>query len=212
MVPDPRRDAGITVSGLPNARTPVRRLLMNWHRWLGLGSGVVLALLGLTGVAFYLPVPAGGRHIIEELHVNLMIPTGGREIVVGLSVIAILLELTGLYLWWWRRRIWRVRWRSGWRLAANDLHNVVGAALFVVMLLLAGTAVGRVAVRQVFPEGSVVVKGTNALHTGLRFPAPVKLVYALGGLGFLAQGLTGVMMWWPVRGRTSANASRPAGG
>ena len=185
--------------------------MVNWHRWLGLGSGVLLAVIGLTGAAFLIPAPRSVRSILEELHVNLMIPGVGREVVIAATIAAVLLELSGLYLWWKRRR-WIVRWRSGWRLAAYDLHNVIGAALLVVMLLLAGTGVGRVAVRQVFPPRHVVVTGTNAVHTGRRFPAPVKVVYALGGLGFLVEGLTGVVMWWPLRGRPSAEASLPDDG
>lgn len=211
MVPDPSRTMSFTIATLPTARGRFRRLMVNWHRWLGLGSSVLLAAIGLTGSLFLIPAPGSVRAILEELHVNLMIPGVGREIVIAATVIAVLLELGGLYLWW-KRRSWIVRWRLGWRLAAHDLHNVIGAALFVVMLLLAGTALARVAFRPLFPPSNIMVKANNALHTGLRFPAPVKVVYAIGGLGFLVQGLTGVVMWWPVRGRPSTEASRPAGG
>lgn len=200
-----------TVTTLAAARTPLRRFLIVSHRWLGLGSCVLLSVIGLTGTAFLIPAPKSVREVIEELHVNLMIPGVGRWIVIAATIAAVLLELSGLYLWW-QRRSWSVRWRSGWRLASYDLHNLIGAVLFVIMLLLAGTALGRVAVRPVFPSSSVIVKGTNVLHTGLPFPAPIKVVYGIGGLGFLVQGLTGVVMWWPLRRRPSSGTGLPAGG
>ena len=148
---------------------------------------------------------------MERLHVDLMIPGVGAAIVIAATAAAVLLELSGLYLWW-RRRTWTVRWRAGWRLAAYDLHNLIGAAMLAIMLLLAVTGVAGIAVRQVFPPWSVVVNGTYALHTGRPFPMPVKVLYGAGGVGFLVQGLTGVIMWWPVRGRRSTGVSLPVGG
>ena len=200
-----------SVVTLPTTRAPLRRLLVVWHRWLGLGSSVLLAVAGLTGAAFYIPAPKSVREVVEHLHVNLMIPGVGAWIVIAATVVAVILELSGLYLWW-PRRSWKVRWRSGWRLAAYDLHNLLGVALLAVMLFLAGTALGRVAVRPVFPPSSIIVKGTNALHTGLRFPWPIQVVYAVGSLGFLVQGITGVAMWWPQRGRPSSRPGLSGGG
>jgi len=181
------------------------------HRWMGLGSGVLLAAIGLTGTLFLLPGPTWFREMLEELHVHLMIPVIGREVVIVATAVAVLLELGGLYLWW-KRGSWSIRWRAGWRLLSYDLHNVIGAGLLVIMLLLAVTGVARVAVRQVWPNSSVIVKGTNVLHTGLRFPAPIQVIYAIGGMGFLVQGVTGVVMWWPVRGRARANGRLRPGG
>jgi uncharacterized iron-regulated membrane protein len=38
-----------------------------------------------------------------------------------------------------------------------------------------------------------------AWHTSKGFPLPVKVLYAVGTLGFLVQGVTGVAMWWRPR-------------
>ena len=182
----------------------MRRFIISCHRWLGLGSSVLLSVIGLSGAAFLVPAPPYVRPLLDELHVTLMIPGAGKWIVLAASAAAVFLELSGLYLWW-RRKSWTIRWRSGWRLAANDLHHVVGAILLALMLLLAVTALGRIALRPFVPPSSIVLKANSALHTGLRFPAPVKVVYAIGGFGFLVQGVTGVLMWWPVRGRSGAD-------
>jgi uncharacterized iron-regulated membrane protein len=191
--------------------TSLRRTLVVAHRWAGLGSSVLLAVIGLTGVAFLFPAPASVRLFVEEFHVTLMIPRAGQAIVIAATTAAVLLEMSGLYLWW-RRKVWTVRWRSGWRTAAEDLHHLTGAALLAVMLLLAGTGLGRVAIRQVLPASHLVVKATNYAHTGLKFPAPIRVVYAIGGVGFLVQGLTGVIMWSRRGGRAKpvAAGARPS--
>jgi uncharacterized iron-regulated membrane protein len=174
----------------------LRRIVLVAHRWLGLGSVVLLAIIGVSGAAYLIPAFAGSRPFLERLHMHLLIPRAGQGIVIAATVAALLLELGGLYLWW-NRKVWTIRWRAGWRTVVKDLHHASGVVMLAVMLLLAGTGVGRVMVRQVFPPYSFVVKATNYAHTGLAFPWPIQAVYVIGALGFLVQGTTGVIMWWP---------------
>ena len=192
----------------------LRRFVLVAHRWLGLGSCVLLAVIGASGAAYLIPAFERYRPFLERLHMHLMIPRAGQGIVIAASVAAMLLEAGGLYLWW-KRKVWTIRWRAGWRTAVQDLHHVSGIVMLAVMLLLAATGVGRVLVRQVLPSYSFVVKATNYAHTGLAFPGPIQAIYVIGALGFLVQGTTGVIMWWP-RGRrsrrTQTQAARPAAG
>ncbi len=191
----------------------LRRFVLVAHRWLGLSSCVLLAIIGVSGAAYLIPAFEGSRPFLERLHMHLMIPGAGQGIVIAATVAAVLLELGGLYLWWNRKR-WTIRWRAGWRTVVQDLHHVSGVVMLAVMLLLSGTGVGRVVVRQVLPPNHFVVQATNFAHTGLRFPGPIQAVYVIGALGFLVQGTTGVIMWWQRRGRsrrTAAGSRRTAG-
>lgn len=172
---------------------------------------MLLAVIGITGTALLFPLSQSIHATLESLHGNLMFPGIGAAIVIVATAAAVLLEFSGLYLWW-KRRSWAVRWRAGLRLAAYDLHNVLGALLLAVMLLLAVTGLARIAVREALPQSPRVIGGMNALHTGRIFPAPVRVVYGIGSAAFLVQGLTGVIMWWPLRGRSSAVAGLTARG
>lgn len=192
----------------------LRRTFLVAHRWLGLGTSVLLTIIGVSGSAYLIPAFEPFHPFLERLHMYLMIPVAGQGIVIAVTVAAVLLELSGTYLWWNRKR-WTIRWRAGWRTVVQDLHHLSGIAMLAIMLFLAGTGLGRVAVRQVLPEYSIVVRVTNSLHTGLRFPGPIRAVYVIGGLGFLVQGTTGVIMWWPRGGRSRrarTGAARAAGG
>jgi uncharacterized iron-regulated membrane protein len=187
---------------------PFRRTVVVAHRWLGLGSSVFLAIIGLSGSAFLVPAPKPVQVFVERVHVTLLIPAAGNGIVIAATVAAVVLELSGLYLWW-KRKVWTVRWRAGWRTAAEDLHHLTGAALLAVMLMLAATGLGRVLFPQVLSRAHVVVKATNDAHTGLKFPAPIKVIYVIGGLGFFVQGATGIVMWSRRGGRSTQPAPRP---
>jgi uncharacterized iron-regulated membrane protein len=192
----------------------LRQFVLVAHRWLGLGSCVLLAIIGASGAAYLIPAFDRYRPFLERLHMHLLIPRAGQGIVIAASVAAVLLEAGGVYLWW-NRKLWTIRWRAGWRTAVQDIHHVSGIIMLAVMLLLAGTGVGRVAVRQVFPSRSFIVKATNYAHTGLAFPGPIQAIYVIGALGFLVQGTTGVIMWWPRGSRTRrlpTEAARPADG
>jgi uncharacterized iron-regulated membrane protein len=62
-----------------------------------------------------------------------------------------------------------------------------------MMTLLSVTALGM----KWLPPGPESWRHLMAeIHTARALPAPVKLVWAAGSLGFLLQGVTGVSMWW----------------
>jgi len=188
----------------------LRRFVLVAHRWLGLSSCVLLAIIGVSGAAYLIPAFERFRPFLERLHMHLLIPRVGQGIVIAATVSALLLESGGLYLWW-RRKVWTIRWRAGWRTIVQDFHHVSGIVVLSVMLLLAGSGLARVVVRQVLPPNSFVVQATNYAHTGLAFPGPIQAIYVIGALGFLVQGITGVIMWWP-RGSRSRGLPMGAAG
>lgn len=84
--------------------------------------------------------------IIHQLHLRLamrMAGDPGKKIVTWAAVGLLLLELTGLFLWWKHRRI-TMRWKrkSGW--AWFDIHTAVGivAYLFLFLLTITGLVMG----------------------------------------------------------------------
>lgn len=104
-----------------------------------------------------------------------------------------MLQLGGVWLWW-KRKSFAVRLSAGWRRAVIDLHHSAGALCLVLMLVLAVTGVGMTLFAP-GPERRMFVD----LHTARQYALPVKVLYALGSLGFLVQGVTGVLMWWGPR-------------
>lgn len=83
--------------------------------------------------------------IIQDLHMHLLLPPdiGGR--VVGVSVlIFVVLLLTGIVLWWPKRktdrqRSFTIKWGAKWRRLNYDLHNVLGFYAATVALVVALT-------------------------------------------------------------------------
>src|SRR5688572_1320801 len=105
-----------------------RQLVLVTHRWLGLGSSGILAIVGLTG-AFLITPGLPLRKIAGGLHEKLALGTPGAWIVTIATAAAVLLELGGCFLWW-KQKLLRVRSGKGWRQALIDLHHVVGAVAF----------------------------------------------------------------------------------
>jgi uncharacterized iron-regulated membrane protein len=72
--------------------------------------------------------------VMRRLHINLLLGPRGRMIVTLATAEALLLALTGLWLWW-RRKHWQFRaWRgSGFRFSW-DLHNATGIWFLVPAL------------------------------------------------------------------------------
>jgi len=60
----------------------------------------------------------------------------------------------------------------------------------LLMLLIAATGVGM---RMVGP--GPIRRAIVDFHTSRRFPLAVDIVHAIGSLGFVVQGITGVLMW-----------------
>ena len=176
----------------------LRQVILTMHRWLGLPSAVVLILAGVTGAMLVWPGSFGRWP--ARLHDSLAMGRPGVLIVLAATAAAVTLQISGLYLWWRTRRV-RISTRLGWRRFATDLHHSVGALAFVVMLLIAGTAIGRVTGRLLDPaQQHQDLRGKIArLHTTKGFPVAIKLVYAAASIGFAVQGVTGVVMWWRTR-------------
>ncbi|NVO84786.1 PepSY-associated TM helix domain-containing protein [Hymenobacter terrestris] len=84
--------------------------------------------------------------IVQEIHMHLLLPEAVARWVVGISIsIFVVMMLTGLVLWWPKRKQERkqrftIKWRSRWRRVNYDLHNVLGfyAASIGLVLALSG--------------------------------------------------------------------------
>jgi uncharacterized iron-regulated membrane protein len=173
----------------------VRSIVLVTHRWLGISSSVVLSIVGLTGAVLASSGTSLLRRVSGRLHETLAMGRIGWWLVVGATVMAVLLQLGGLYLWWKRKTI-AVRVRSGWRLGMFDLHHAAGLLALPLMFLLAATGVGMAVVTPANPELRRIIVD---LHTTRGFSTPVKLVYMIATTGFLVQSMTGLVMWWKPR-------------
>ena len=79
-----------------------------------------------------------------------------------------------------------------------DLHNSIGVLAVSIMLVLAVTGAARPVVKH--PSLRPMI---SLLHTTEGFPTPIKVLYAVGSMGFMVQGVTGLLMWWRPRRRES---------
>lgn len=75
---------------------------------------------------------------LHVLHVSLMSGTVGGAVVGAATVLAFVLVLTGIVIWW-RDKLWRVRWSASWKRVIFDLHHTLGIVAAVVLLLISGT-------------------------------------------------------------------------
>lgn len=97
------------------------------------GSGRVLG---------HLPEKGTFSGVVRRLHSLDLLGDYARALIEAAAGWAILLVLTGLYLWWPRGRrggVYSVRGRPGQRLFWRDLHAVTGAWVGMVLLFLALT-------------------------------------------------------------------------
>jgi uncharacterized iron-regulated membrane protein len=185
----------------------VRRVLLVSHRWLGLASSFVLAIVGLTGAVILLPQSVPLRRFAGPLHQHLAAGSVGSWVVVSATAAAVLLQAGGVMLWWKRKRF-TVRFRRGWSLALDDLHHAVGIVGLPLMFVLAATGV---AMHFIGPDIQPVRRFLMASHTAAPFPIFVKVVYALASMAFVVQGVTGVVMWSRI-GRGGAHQMQRDGG
>lgn len=177
----------------------IRRVVLVTHRWLGLATFAILAIVGTTGVVMqlqdrwdYIPTIRRIHRLSGLLHESLLLGIVGRWLVVMASALAVFLELAGLVLWWKRKTLW-VR-RSGWRGVCFDVHHIVGVVFFPVMVVLAGSGVMMALLtREEWPRARPLA---GVLHNG-QFALPIYAFYTLGTLSFLVLGLTGLVIWWP---------------
>jgi uncharacterized iron-regulated membrane protein len=83
--------------------------------------------------------------IIKYIHLYLLLPEKIGQMVVGVSVIIfVVLMITGIVLWWPKRKTDRkrsltIKWNARWRRINYDLHNVLGFYATSVSIILALT-------------------------------------------------------------------------
>jgi uncharacterized iron-regulated membrane protein len=77
--------------------------------------------------------------VMRGLHMNLVLGPRGQLIVTAATLEALLLALTGLWLWW-RKKHWQFRaWRGSVFRVSWDLHNASAIWFLVPVLLMVGT-------------------------------------------------------------------------
>ncbi len=83
--------------------------------------------------------------IVEYIHLYLLLPPKVGAMVVGISVIIfVVLMITGIVLWWPKRksdrkRSFTIKWNGRWRRVNYDLHNVLGFYAISIAIILALT-------------------------------------------------------------------------
>lgn len=87
--------------------------------------------------------------IVEYIHLYLLLPPAIGKWIVGVSVIIFMvIMITGLILWWPKRksdrkRSFAIKWGGRWRRVNYDLHNVLGfyATSIAIILSVTGLAI-----------------------------------------------------------------------
>ncbi|MEO7211709.1 PepSY-associated TM helix domain-containing protein [Mucilaginibacter sp.] len=87
--------------------------------------------------------------IVEYIHLYLLLPPAIGSWIVGGSTIAfVAIMITGIILWWPKRktdrkRSFTIKWGGRWRRVNYDLHNVLGfyATSIAIILALSGLAI-----------------------------------------------------------------------
>jgi uncharacterized iron-regulated membrane protein len=83
--------------------------------------------------------------VVEYIHLYLLLPANIGTIVVGTSVIIfVAIMISGIILWWPKRktdrkRSFTIKWNGRWRRVNYDLHNVLGFYATSIALVLAIT-------------------------------------------------------------------------
>jgi len=153
---------------------------------------------------------------LARLHDELLLDRPGRYWNGILSLVATILFVTGLVVWWpgssrWKRSL-LIKPSSGWRRFNWDLHSAIGFWMFLFMLMwgISGFYLG---VPEPFSDfvdsisdpdaflgerpGDVVLLWLTRLHFGRWRTQPVlKAVWAVIGLVPALMFVTGVIMWW----------------
>jgi uncharacterized iron-regulated membrane protein len=80
--------------------------------------------------------------VVEFIHLYLLLPPAVGKIVVGSStLIFVILMITGIILWWPKRKTDRkrsltIKWNGRWRRVNYDLHNVLGFYATAIAIIL----------------------------------------------------------------------------
>lgn len=124
----------------------VRKCFFYLHLWLGVGFGLYIVLMSITGsmIVFrnelerFPPLISTVERIVD-LHDNLLFGDVGR-FVNGIGAISVILVcITGAVIWWpginnWRRAL-KVNWRSLFARFSWDLHSALGFWGFPFVLM-----------------------------------------------------------------------------
>jgi uncharacterized iron-regulated membrane protein len=104
-----------------------------------------------TGKVIHTENPAKNFFIVVEyIHLYLLLPPNIGSLVVGISVIIFMvIMITGLILWWPKRksdrkRSFNIKWNGRWRRVNYDLHNVLGFYATSIAIILAITGLSMV--------------------------------------------------------------------
>ena len=183
-------------------RDPVslRRFVLVTHRWLGIAMAVPLFVVCASGAAIVWPDVFPLRKFLGSVHEDFALrmvgmASVGRWIVVATTVLAVVLVLGGIFLWWKRKSV-SVRLDLGFKRTMFDLHNALGVIGFLMMLLLSVTGVGMAFTT---PEDGELRRVIFDLHTTRGYLIVIKVVYTLASTVFAVQCATGVLSWWKPR-------------
>jgi uncharacterized iron-regulated membrane protein len=120
----------------------VRNAFFQIHLWVGVGAGVYILLMSISGSMIVYRNELSRRFSIEwlvNLHENLLFGSTGR-LVNGFGAICLTaLCLTGAVIWWpgiknWRRSL-TVNWRAHFARITWDLHSALGFWCFLFILV-----------------------------------------------------------------------------
>ncbi|QTE36423.1 PepSY-associated TM helix domain-containing protein [Mucilaginibacter gossypii] len=120
--------------------------------------------------------------IVEYIHLYLLLPANIGTLIAGISVIVfVVLMITGIILWWPKRksdrkRSFTIKWGGRWRRINYDLHNVLGfyATSVAIILAITGLSISFDWMREAIytaanwgkahPEEKVVFKSDSLLN------------------------------------------------
>jgi len=125
----------------------VRNAFLQVHLWVGVGAGLYITLMSVSGSILVYSNRPSARFPVEwlaDLHGNLVSGSTGR-LVNGVGAICVtLLCLTGAVIWWpgiqhWRRSL-TVDWKAHFGRVNWDLHSSLGfwCLLLVLMWAISG--------------------------------------------------------------------------
>ena len=138
--------------------TAIRRAVFQVHLWAGIGLGLYIVFISVTGsvlvyrnelYAAALPEPASSADTtaiifvttLMDLHDNLLAGDAGRAVNGFGAIATLILALTGLFIWWPGTRRWRrsmtLRRGIGWRRFVWDLHSAIGFWSFAFIFIFA---------------------------------------------------------------------------
>lgn len=140
-------------------RVLLRRAIFQIHLWSGIGFGLYIFFISVTGSVlvyrnelYVAATPEAGVDFASatgirlvstliDLHDNLLAGRSGRTVNGIGAVAALLVALTGLVIWWPGIRRWRrslaLRRTVGWRRFVWDLHSAMGFWSFAFIFVFA---------------------------------------------------------------------------